>query len=971
MSRVAKIAGLGLGILIFLLLLAVAWVKLVVDAAWLEGKIAAAVGQREVKVEAFDLGLLPPAVELQGVSMGNPEGFAEGQLLSLGSAELRLSLFSLLSGPLVVETVQAVDLQVNLVRDRQGRENWKMPREATETQQPAQEPSGPRQIPKVLVRHANISNLSFHWQDLRNDKAMRVSALNAVWDPELADYPLQANWDFAVEPEVVSAAAMLRSKASLEGGVVRLDQFQITADMSSKHLPEGSGEFTLEASAELDFGSGEMELSELTLSAPGVSMQANASINNEQALASMSLEVQQLRQVMAMSGLSSILDEPMVSQRLSGALSLKVPELKMENGGQALSLSGFSASGAGVELTADVTVSGLEQQALPKAAKAQVNGRVEDVSPFLALAATLSDGDDGERWRRLADEYKAERRRAASVDLDLELEDGNLVVRNTEIYAMGAKAMADRLQVEVGSKDSNGTLELSVQEIDRLLGAWLGPGAEWVKRFAGLMLKADLSQDNQKLELNLDMLDRLSVPRRFTLKAPVKLDLAANRMQVPQASLQGPGMHLGATMDLQLADMTGAANLEIIEANPRSVIDLFADIKHADQNLLRHLGGKVQLELTNSGFALAIREAKLDDTSITGDISSTDGATEFSVALGKLELDPYIPAGKKNKPPTQTETTSDDAPVLSADAIDSISGLNLKGQLAVEELTVKKAKIPQLTLEVTALEGKLDASMRSDALYQGAFNAAIAINAAAEPATIAARAEASKIALQDLLADMVGKDFVQGSMDLAANIDSENGTMQQLLEKTNGTASLNIGEGSLPYMDLAGKLKSITDISQLLAIGSDDGNGTQFTSMSATVKIENGTARNEDFTMKSPAIEASGSGQYDLPNNNLDYTAILGVTGGEWTISLPVNITGAPPEIKYGLDTSQIGADDLAKILPSMVFGTAGGILDKVLDIGGSQEEQQQEEEDNTTTEGEPEQLKEKAVDAIKDLLPF
>ena len=984
LAMTTKIAAAVLGVLLLLLLAVVVWVKLVVDAAWLEEKIAAAVGgQREVKVASFDLGLLPPAVDLQGVSIGNPDGFAEGQMLSLGNAGVRLSLLSLLSGPLLVETVEVKNLKVNLIRDRQGRENWKTSQDTmglaeSSGQQPKQGAAAPRQIPQVLVRHANISNLSLHWQDLKNDKAMTVSALNVAWDPELTDYPLQANWNFAVEPEVVSATTKLLSRASLDGNVVRLEEFQINADMTSKHLPEGSGEFSLSASAELDFGSGEAVVNGISLNAPGVSMQGTASMNDEQKVASLDLEIEQLRQVMAMTGLSSILDEPMVSEKLSGALLLKIPEFKMEDGGQTLKLTDFSVRGGGVDLTADVVMSGLTPSSrLPESAMVKVNGHVEDVSPFLTLAAILRNGD-GERWRRLADAYKAERRRAVRLDMDLELDGGNFVVRSTEIHAMGIRAMADQLQVEASSNSSSGTLELSVQEIDRLLGAWFGPEAEWVKRFADVLVKADLNQGNQKLEVNLDMLDRLSVPRRFTLQAPMKLDLVANSMVVPQASLLGPGMHLGATMELQLADMNDAASvgiekatasLEIVKANPRNVIDLFVDTKHADQKLLRHLGGKMQLDLDKGAFSLEIKEAKLDDTSIEGKISGAGGGTEFDIALGKLELDPYIPAGADKKAPAEAEAGNDDTPVLSAGALESISGLKLKGQLSFEELVVKKVRMPELLLELSALDGKLDAKLQSSPFYEGSLSGALALDAGAKPATVSVRTEVSKAALQHLLADVAGKDFVEGSMDLAVDIGSENGTMQQLLQKANGSASLNIGEGRLPHIDLAGKLKSITDISQLFAIGG--GSDTKFASVSATVKIENGTAKNEDFSMRSPEImAASGRGKYDLPNNDLDYTVLLGIGGDNWTLGLPVNITGAPPELSYGLDTSEVGADDLAKILPSMVLGTAGGILEKVLDIGSPKEEPGKEE-DKTTDKSESEQLKEKATDAVKKLLPF
>ncbi len=161
-------------------------------------------------------------------------------------------------------------------------------------------------------------------------------------------------------------------------------------------------------------------------------------------------------------------------------------------------------------------------------------------------------------------------------------------------------------------------------------------------------------------------------------------------------------------------------------------------------------------------------------------------------------------------------------------------------------------------------------------------------------------------------------------LELNADIDSP--------YLVNGQASINIGEGKVLGIDIVQKLHQIADanIFQLwglwrrekLGAGYSSSDSTEFTSLTATVTVADGLARNEDLVILSPLFEVNGNGQYDLSKNDINYTLELGFKSGPYAlldklagVQFPINIKGALPKPCYSFDVSQIPMEFFAKSL--------------------------------------------------------
>ena len=98
---------------------------------------------------------------------------------------------------------------------------------------------------------------------------------------------------------------------------------------------------------------------------------------------------------------------------------------------------------------------------------------------------------------------------------------------------------------------------------------------------------------------------------------------------------------------------------------------------------------------------------------------------------------------------------------------------------------------------------------------------------------------------------------------------------------------------------------------------------TDFTEMSASFRIANGVAHNDDLQAKSPLLRLGGSGDINIADNSIHYlvkaTVVNTSTGQEGKelahlkgVTVPVRLSGPFDALSYQVDFAAI-ATDLAK----------------------------------------------------------
>jgi len=125
---IAIFVGGLLGVLAFILVCVVA-LGMPVEFDGVRGKIetaaSAAVGRRvAIEGPVTLIASLPLAAKIEGVHVGNPQGWPEADLARLDMARVQLRILPLLRGEVVIEEISVDGLQINLETSVEGEPNW-------------------------------------------------------------------------------------------------------------------------------------------------------------------------------------------------------------------------------------------------------------------------------------------------------------------------------------------------------------------------------------------------------------------------------------------------------------------------------------------------------------------------------------------------------------------------------------------------------------------------------------------------------------------------------------------------------------------------------------------------------------------------------------------------------------------------------------------------------------------------------
>lgn len=408
------------------------------------------------------------------------------------------------------------------------------------------------------------------------------------------------------------------------------------------------------------------------------------------------------------------------------------------------------------------------------------------------------------------------------------------------------------------------------------------------------------------------------------ISAP-KVDIAADKASgeaiVAQFSLKGP--QRTAEASLNIAGIEGSAKALAI---PK----LSANVELSGPDMPRAL--KVPLE----GSVRANLEKETLDANLTSrfdesNIQAKLGLAKFSppaylfdVNVDKLNLDQYFPPDKKpaagagedkDKPAAgkpQSETPLD---------LSALEGLNADGKVQVGSLQAQGLKLADVKAQIKAANGRLDVSPHSANLYQGSVNGALSVQAKGN--RVAVKETLTNIAIGPLLRDFAQQDRLEGRGNVSLDVSGAGPTVEAIKKSLDGTAKVNLKDGAVKGVDIAGLLRKLKSLGKSEEGAADSKQQTDFSEMNATFVIKDGVATNKDLDIKSPLLRVTGAGAINIGTSSLDYTAKAAVVastkgqGGKELeqlagITVPVQLSGPFDALKYKVDYGAVAAD-LAK----------------------------------------------------------
>ena len=334
--------------------------------------------------------------------------------------------------------------------------------------------------------------------------------------------------------------------------------------------------------------------------------------------------------------------------------------------------------------------------------------------------------------------------------------------------------------------------------------------------------------------------------------------------------------------------------------------------------------------------------AKVDDSQISANLSISqfsNPAYNFDIKIDKLDADKYIT--KSNGAKSTGDTPID---------LSALKKLNATGEANIGWLKLANVKTENVNLGLKAGEGIATLSPFAANLYNGSMSGTLRVDARATP-SIEFKQNMKGVSVGPLMVDAIKNDMLSGTGTVNVDVTTQGNTVGALKKGLMGNASLNLADGALKGVDIAGSIRDLKNKVNVFkskdAIDADKNKKTDFSELTATFDIKNGIAHNEDLAMKAPVLrlaKGDSRGDIDIGNEKINYLAkptivksLKGQGGAELDnlsgMAIPVKITGTFSDPKYGMDFTAIGSALAQSKLLDKVGGGKGAAVKEL--IGG------------------------------------
>lgn len=322
---------------------------------------------------------------------------------------------------------------------------------------------------------------------------------------------------------------------------------------------------------------------------------------------------------------------------------------------------------------------------------------------------------------------------------------------------------------------------------------------------------------------------------------------------------------------------------------------------------------------------------KVSDSAIKAQIGVNGFAPpglNFDLDIDQLDLDKYAPPSSGKA----AVGGGADKPI----DLTALRALRANGKIHIGTLKVSNIKASNVRLEIKAAGGNVSLSPLSANLYGGAMNGAVNVNAAPAAPQFAIKQNLSGIAIGPLLKDLADKDMLEGRGTVNVDVRTQGATVGAMKRALAGGASVNLRDGAIKGIDIAGTIRDaraqIASLRGQQVKQADKNKKTEFSELSGTFAIQNGVARNNDLSLKSPLLRVGGAGDINIGEDSLNYlvkASVVGTLSGQdgrsvndlRGVTVPVRVNGPLASPSFSLDFESLVTDTVKQKAEDVVRG--------------------------------------------------
>jgi AsmA protein len=389
-------------------------------------------------------------------------------------------------------------------------------------------------------------------------------------------------------------------------------------------------------------------------------------------------------------------------------------------------------------------------------------------------------------------------------------------------------------------------------------------------------------------------------------------------------ALRLPGVTLALQGQMQQRKIEGNLKSDLVLDAGRGAIML----EQLDLKATLADPGLAPLQLVVRGKANA--DAKAASWTLDGALNTNRFESSGQAALGGAV--PTIKANARfdsldlnkllapDKPGGATPAPTGPAPADQPVALDGLNAVNGQFNFVAGALAFRQYRASDVKVDAALDGGTLRIAKLAGRAWGGTVDASG--SAEAKSHRIAVKLAADGVDVNALLKNVAGKDLLEGTGRVSADLHAAGATVGAMRSALAGTAALQVRDGAVKGVNLARTLrqaKAALAMKQDSVSKASTTEKTDFSELTATARIANGVAQSDDLEVKSPFLRIGGAGRFDIGRGVVDYTAratVIGSPAGQdgaelaalKGVTVPVVLSGPFEAIDWKIQWSGVAA---------------------------------------------------------------
>lgn len=386
----------------------------------------------------------------------------------------------------------------------------------------------------------------------------------------------------------------------------------------------------------------------------------------------------------------------------------------------------------------------------------------------------------------------------------------------------------------------------------------------------------------------------------------------------------------GKAADLKL-DAKGSAQLTLDKAMSLVKIDtLVLDTNLEGTSLPQSpmqigLTSNIRFDLSKNQLDVLLSKLTANALEFDGDVKVTLAEIpkiRFNMHSPNIDLDEFLwlanPATASSavsESKASSGSTSAAPATVSAEVepdLSALKTLDVQGKVIIDKFKANNARLQNVQTSFSVDRGIVSLTSFSANLYQGTIHATAQLDATKVPATYSAKKSVKGVQVLPLLKDVLNNEMLQGTGNIDVDVKGRSLTPTGIQQNLVGTVNINFADGAVNGINVAHLIRSNYAKIKGNKVDDDPVKKTDFSAMTATLKLNKGEVTTNNLAMQSPLLRIRGEGKANYLQQTVDFlvsTSVVGTLEGQGgkdidelrDVTIPINISGQWSDPKFKL----------------------------------------------------------------------